>query len=130
MAVAALQLLTLDDGPIIAKSTVRSVIASFDPGYWFTIVRDLIARFLTPTDVLESLEPALQADQEPERMFNALEGLRLYSGAVSPQPKDHRFAAVAERVGKRVKTLANSATPNIKSSAQAALRQFAATPRE
>jgi hypothetical protein len=109
------------EGITISGVLAKQIVATFDAGYCFSFVREVIQRYLTDLDVLEAIEPSLQLKGGRNRTISAIQGLRLYSGVATREADRSRYRAAVDRVVLRLSELKVCPDGEISSEARSAL---------
>jgi len=106
-------LIDIKDGIVIPKALVQSVVRSFPSTYYYSVVRQLIRRYLTDLETLTALTAGLASES---RFIGPLcvEGLRLYAGYATRDPHRERFAAVTRETHRRIDSLAEATEDDFK----------------
>ncbi|MET1412809.1 hypothetical protein ABVF61_11110 [Roseibium sp. HPY-6] len=100
---ACLTLLAASGAMAISGAQLERIIATFNPGYWYQAVAPLIAQRLTKASLCAALLKSLSHQREPDNLYFALQGVRIYSLAANQLEagSGHKplFFALVQRVG-------------------------------
>ncbi|WP_299482664.1 hypothetical protein [uncultured Roseibium sp.] len=115
---ACLTLLAASKAIAIPSAQLERIVATFNPGYWYQAVAPLIAQRLTRASLCAALVKSLSKEREPDDLYFALQGVRIYSTATAGLPPGSGHTPLVHALTRRVRELADNHDDEIATAAR------------